>query len=47
MQAKTDEESSKKKLTFFERKISNEKFSQPFEIYIVWKSQEGLERCPD
>ncbi len=46
-QAKFDEKFSKKKLTFFAQKTTYNKFSQLYEISIVWKSQEGLERGPD
>jgi len=42
-QAKLDEKVSKKKLTFFARKMINKNLSQLHEISIVWKSQEGFE----
>jgi len=42
-QTKFVEKSSKKKLTFFGGKMSDEKFLQLFEISIIQKSQEGLE----
>jgi len=42
-QTKIGENISKKKLTFFAEKMSNENFLQLFEISIIQKSQEGLE----
>jgi len=42
-QTKIGEKPSKKKLTFFAGKMSNENFLQLFEISMIRKSQEGLE----
>jgi len=47
MKAKTDGETSKKKLTFFGQKVTFKKFLQPRKFSNIWESQEGLERCPD
>jgi len=42
-QTKFDEKSSKKKLTFFAGKMSDEKFLQLFEVSMIRESQEGFE----